>query len=80
MNSWYFSKFILKLQELCEDILSLDNLLVAANLNCDFEKKSFSGVKPLAPTKPIFFLKKEEKSTITVSLYFKQLQLKTGES
>ena len=33
MKSWYFSKFILKPLVFSEEILNLNNLLVAANLN-----------------------------------------------
>ena len=33
MKSWYFLKFILKLLVISEEILNLNNLLVAANLN-----------------------------------------------
>ena len=33
MKSWYFSKFIIKLLVISEEILNLNNLLVAANLN-----------------------------------------------
>ena len=32
-KSWNFSKFILKLRVYSEEILNLDNILVAANLN-----------------------------------------------